>query len=197
MSNTDEIKAICVFCGASPGRKPIYKQKAIELGECLVKEGITLIYGGGDIGLMGILAETVKEHGGKVVGIIPERLEERAGRLDMAEIHVVPDMHSRKSMMYKLSDAFIALPGGIGTMDELFETFTWHQLGYHRKPIGLLDVEGFYDQLELFLDHVVEEGFMRKSQRDILQHSEVPPELITKLRLFAARIKGDSVSIKS
>jgi uncharacterized protein (TIGR00730 family) len=177
-----------VFLGSSPGKRPEYRAKAIELGEYLLKEDITLIYGGGDIGLMGILAETVMNGGGRAIGYIPEKLEERVGEIRLTEIHVVPDMHARKKEMYGRSDAFIVLPGGIGTLDELFETFTWHQLGYHRKPIGLLDACGFYEQLESFLDHIVEEGFMTQSQRNILQHAETPSELVTKLRLYAARL---------
>ncbi len=190
MSHTYEIKSICVFLGANPGHRPAYKEKAIELGEYLANEGITLVYGGGDIGLMGTLAETVMGLKGRVIGFIPKKLEGKVGNLEISEMHVVPDMHTRKNLMYGQSDAFIALPGGIGTMDELFETFTWHQLGYHRKPIGLLDTCGFYDQLENFLDHIVEEGFMTELQRNILQHAEDPAELITKLRLYGARLTG-------
>ncbi|SMO52440.1 LOG family protein [Solitalea koreensis] len=158
------MKSICVFCGSKPGAKPIYKEKAIELAKLLVEQDITLVYGGGAIGLMGELARTVRDLGGKVIGIIPDFLmSKEVGLVDGCELHVVKNMHQRKAKMAELSDGFIALPGGIGTFEELFEVLTWKQLSLHKKPIGLLNINSYYDHLLTFMKHAEEEQFFNES----------------------------------
>lgn len=163
------MKSICVFCGSSPGDRPGYLTLARELGELLARRKITLIYGGGRVGLMGALADAALKEGGRVVGVIPQMLiDKEVGHADLSELHVVTTMAERKLMMGDLSDAFLTLPGGIGTMDELFEAWTWTQLDLHRKPCGLLNFEGYYDPLIAFIDRSVEEGFLRPRHRAAL-----------------------------
>ena len=160
---------ICVFLGSSVGRQPIYRTAAEELGRLIASRGLGLVYGGGTVGLMGVLADAACAAGGEVIGIIPEALRAREhDHSGLTELHVVGTMHERKAMMAALSDGFIALPGGIGTLEELFEVWTWAQLGYHAKPCGLLDVGGFYGAMSLFIDHVVEEGFLKPQHREML-----------------------------
>lgn len=156
------LERICVYCGSSVGARPAYAAAATHLGRRLVARGIGLVYGGGSIGLMNAVADAVLEGGGEVIGVIPERLQAlELGKADCTELRVVPDMHTRKKTMADLADAFIALPGGYGTLEELFEAVTWTQLGYHKKPVGLLDVEGYFHHLVAFLAHVEAEGFVR------------------------------------
>ncbi|MGE8361101.1 TIGR00730 family Rossman fold protein [Pseudomonas sp.] len=177
------LRSICVFCGASPGAHPIYRQAAEALGRHLAEQGVRVIYGGGAGGLMGVVADAAMAAGGEVVGIIPQSLERaEIGHTGLTRLEVVDTMHSRKARMAELSDAFIALPGGLGTLEELFEVWTWGQLGYHSKPLGLLDVNGFYGKLGDFLDHLVQERFVRAEHRGMLQLSETPDDLLHKLR---------------
>ena len=160
------IRSVCVFCGSSAGKDPRFAQAASEFGALLAREGITLVYGGGHVGLMGILADAVLANGGKVVGVIPRALWDReVGHRNLTELHVVETMHERKALMASLADAFVALPGGLGTLEEIFEVWTWAQLGIHDKPVGFLDVDGFYAPLLAFLDHGVEAGFVRAPHR--------------------------------
>ena len=170
---------ICVFCGSSSGKDPLYGKAAEQLGRFLSEKHIALIYGGGDSGLMGAVSRAHFESGGKTVGIIPKALKEMVPHRDKVELHVVEDMHQRKAMMYDMSDGFIALPGGIGTLEELFEAFTWNQLGYMDKPLGLLNAGGYYDGLIDFLDNMTERGFLKTVHRKRLVLSEDPEELLS------------------
>lgn len=173
------LKSVCVFCGASPGARPIYREAAEALGRSLAERGLTLIYGGGAVGLMGVVADAALAAGGEVIGIIPQSLKRaEVGHNGLTRLEVVDGMHARKARMAELADAFIALPGGLGTLEELFEVWTWGQLGYHAKPLGLLEVDGFYRRLGDFLDHLVAERFVREPHRAMLQISESPDELL-------------------
>jgi uncharacterized protein (TIGR00730 family) len=179
----EKFGSICVYCGSSKGHRSQYQEAAIELSEFLVSEGCRLINGGGSIGLMGVMADRVLELGGTAIGVIPLGLKEKeVAHLGMSELIVVPDMHSRKLTMVNLSDAFIALPGGFGTMDELFETLTWAQLHLHHKPIGLLNVDGFYDPLITMARSMHEEGFLRKEALGLLHLATSIPALFEKLK---------------
>lgn len=176
------LKSVCVFCGASAGTNPAYREAAIALGRSLAERKLTLIYGGGGVGLMGVVADAALAAGGQVIGVIPESLRSlELGHNGLTRLEVVDGMHARKARMAELSDAFIALPGGLGTLEELFEVWTWGQLGYHGKPLGLMDVNGFYSKLAGFLDHVVSEGFVRDEHRNMLQISDSPSELLDTL----------------
>ncbi|WP_068829232.1 TIGR00730 family Rossman fold protein [Pseudomonas sp. BMS12] len=176
------LKSVCVFCGASPGARPIYREAAEALGRSLAERGLTLIYGGGAVGLMGIVADAALAAGGEVIGIIPQSLERaEIGHNGLTRLEVVDGMHARKARMAELADAFIALPGGLGTLEELFEVWTWGQLGYHAKPLGLLEVDGFYARLTDFLDHLVAERFVREPHRAMLQIDEAPSALLERL----------------
>jgi uncharacterized protein (TIGR00730 family) len=176
------LRKVCVFCGSSSGTQPEYGQAVRNLGAVLVSNGLTLIYGGGSVGLMGELARSVLAVGGQAIGVIPKRIHEMVEALRLTELHVVENMHERKAMMYDLSDAFIVLPGGIGTVEEFFEVFTWYQLGIHLKPVGLLNVHGYFDRLLDFVDHMVAEGFLKPEHRDTLVVEERPETLIVRLR---------------
>ncbi|MEP9318574.1 TIGR00730 family Rossman fold protein [Pseudomonas sp. LABIM340] len=176
------LRSICIFCGASPGATPIYQEAAEALGRHLAENGIQLIYGGGAVGLMGMVANAALAAGGEVIGIIPQSLKDaEVGHSGLTRLEVVDGMHARKARMAELSDAFIALPGGLGTLEELFEVWTWGQLGYHAKPLGLLEVNGFFDPLLTFLDHLVQERFVRQPHRDMLQRAASPAELVSAL----------------
>ncbi len=173
------MRRICVFCGSSMGARPEYAERAAELGRMIAQRGLGLVYGGGNIGLMGVLATAALEAGGEVIGVIPEALMKfEVGHPDLAELRVVGSMHERKALMADLSDAFIALPGGIGTMEELFEVWTWAQLGFHPKPLGFLDVAGYYDHLHTFLDHMRTEGFLRDRHRGMVAVDDNPTRLL-------------------
>lgn len=178
------MKSICIFCGSSPGKNPVYEEDAVRTGVELQRRDITLVYGGACIGVMGKLADTVLEKGGKVTGVIPEALNNKVAHPNLTELHVVKTMHQRKALMFKLSDAFIALPGGLGTFEELFEMLTWAQLRFHTKPCGILNSNGYYDKLKTFLDHAVEEGFVKREHRDILIFEKSPAALIEKLKEY-------------
>lgn len=181
------MKSLCVFCGSSAGRDQAYVETARQLGRLLAERGITLVYGGGAIGLMGACAEACLAAGGKVVGIIPEHLMRmEVGSLDLTELHVVKTMHERKAMMAELSDGFIVLPGGVGTMEEFFEVWTWGQLGIHRKPFGVLNVKGYYDALFSFIATMVEQGFLKVQQAAMTQLSEDPEQLLEALAAYQA-----------
>jgi uncharacterized protein (TIGR00730 family) len=160
------MKRVCVFLGSSSGVDPPFRSAAADLGRALAERDLELIYGGGSVGLMGVLADAVLAAGGRATGVIPERLMEReVGHSALSDLLVVPNMHARKAKMAELSDAFLALPGGLGTLEEFFETLTWAQLGYHAKPIGLLQVNGYFDRLLDFLDHTVAAGFVSRHHR--------------------------------
>lgn len=178
-----EIRSLCVYCGSSPGHDPAYAEAAAAMGRLLAEQGITLVFGGGKVGLMGIVADAALAAGGRVHGVIPHALSgKEVLHPGLTEVEVVPSMHRRKERMAELSDAFVALPGGLGTYEELFETWTWGQLGWHRKPVALLDVNGFYAKLAGFLDHVVEEGFVRDVHRRMLLVDSDPQALLGRLR---------------
>ncbi|MGA7631920.1 MAG: TIGR00730 family Rossman fold protein [Terriglobales bacterium] len=176
------MKRICVFCGSSPGSRPEYRAAAEEMGAELVRKNVALVYGGGDVGLMGIIADAVLKAGGQVQGIIPENLMAREiGHKGLTKLHVVRSMHERKALMADLSDAFIAMPGGFGTLEEFFEVLTWTQLGLHAKPCGMLNVLGFYTPLLAMLDHAVEEGFLKQENRTLVLVRESPADLLRAL----------------
>ena len=179
---------ICVYCGSRPGGHPAYAGAARELGRLIGEQGHGLVYGGGNVGLMGIVADAVLAAGGPVVGVIPQALVQReVGHQGLSQQFVVPDMHVRKRMMAERADAFIAMPGGIGTLEELYEVWTWRQLGYHDKPVGLLSVQGFYDPLLQFMDHTVSEGFLDDAQRRMPVVDADPASLLAKVLDQAAR----------
>lgn len=179
------MKSVCVYCGSSIGVKPIYAQAAQAFARALVAGGCSLVYGGGRVGLMGVIADEVLAAGGRAIGVIPELLvEKEVGHKGLTELHVVSDMHERKRMMADLSDAFVALPGGAGTLEELFEVFTWAQLGYHNKAVGLFDIGGYYAPLVGMLEHTVREGFMQQAYLDILQIDADALALLEKLRRY-------------
>lgn len=170
---------ICVYCGSSPGREKKYIEGAVKLGQILVQRNIELVYGGASVGVMGAVADAVLQNGGQVTGIIPEDLvQKEVAHNGLTDLQVVASMHERKAAMADISDGFIALPGGLGTMEELFEMLTWAQLGFHRKPIGILNIGGYYDYLSKFLDHTVEEQFVKKNHRSMLMVKKDPEELL-------------------
>jgi uncharacterized protein (TIGR00730 family) len=163
------MRRLCVFCGSSPGARQAYGDAAEELGRLLVEREIGLVYGGGAVGLMGRLADAVLAEGGEAIGVLPEALvEKEIGHPGLEDLRVVGSMHERKALMADLADGFVALPGGLGTLEELFEVYTWAQLGLHRKPCALLDVEGYYEGVATFLSHAVEERFLREDHRGML-----------------------------
>jgi len=173
------MQRICVFCGSNPGARDDYASAARELAAALVRENLTLVYGGGSVGLMGIVADEVLRHGGRAVGVIPRPLWQReVGHNALTEVHIVDTMHQRKQMMSDLADAFIALPGGLGTIEEVFEIWTWAQLGMHQKPVGFLNVAGYYTPLMAFLDHAVRERFIREDIRGVAMIEETPDALL-------------------
>jgi uncharacterized protein (TIGR00730 family) len=179
------MKRICVFCGSSPGSQPAYLQAAHELGEALAKREIELVYGGGRVGMMGEIATTVLKNGGKVIGVIPRELvHKEVAYIDLPDLRVVETMHARKALMSELSDAFIAMPGGLGTIEEFFEVLTWGQLGLHRKPCGFLDVCHYFQGLEAFLDHAVSQQFISPEHRAMVLTDESPGKLLEKFSLY-------------
>jgi uncharacterized protein (TIGR00730 family) len=179
------VERICVFCGASPGARPQYRDSAAELARLLAAEGIGVVYGGGGVGLMGALADAVLAEGGQITGVIPRSLMDREiAHRDVPDMRVVGSMHERKALMAELADAFVALPGGIGTLEELFEVYTWAQLGLHRKPCALLNVEGYYDGVADFLSHAVTERFLREETRELLLVENDAATLIERLHSF-------------
>ena len=182
MATLHEVKRVLVFCGSSPGLRPEYAAAASELGRELAARDLEIVFGGASVGLMGALADAALAARGTVIGVIPARLiEYEIAHAHLTKLHVVETMHERKSLMAELSDAVIALPGGSGTLDELFELFTWKQLGLHRKPIGLLDVDGYWQPLLAFLEHAVDERFLRAEHLEMLKVERSPDALIDRL----------------
>ncbi len=176
---------ICVYCGSNNGSKIAYRKAAVQLAAAMVQEGITLVYGGGNVGLMGILADSVLAAGGTVVGVIPQALvDKEVAHRGVTDLRIVGSMHERKALMADLSDAVIALPGGLGTLEEFCEAATWTQLGFHDKPCGILNIEGYYDGLLAMLDHAVKENFVRPEHRRIIISETDPVTLIKKLAEF-------------
>lgn len=193
------LNSICVYCGSGAGTDPIFGKMATELGRQMAEQGISLVYGGGDVGLMGILARSVLDHGGYVTGIIPEFLRRRENLLeDVQETLVVPDMHTRKRVMFERADAFVALPGGIGTLEELVEQMTWAQLGQHSKPILLLDIAGFWKPLRVLLAHMRRYGFIRPGLELSYLVAEAADEVIPMLQAAVRRrpMKGEEAFIE-
>jgi hypothetical protein len=173
------MKRICVFCGSSAGSKPEYRACAQQLGAELTRRKISLVYGGGNVGLMGAIADSVLEAGGEAIGVIPEHLMSREiGHKRLTKLHIVHSMHERKALMADLSDAFIALPGGFGTLEEFCEVLTWSQLGLHAKPCGIVNVLGYYTPLLTMLDHAVEERFLKPQNRALVLARDTPLELL-------------------
>jgi hypothetical protein len=179
------MKAILIYCGANTGNKAVYRERAEELAEELVKRKIRLIYGGGSVGLMGVIADKFLEKGGEITGVIPAFLDNlEVGHKAVKDMQKVSSMHERKALMEKLCDGIITLPGGFGSMDEVFEILTWSQLGLHKKPIGLLNVNGYYNFLLKQLDVMIEEGFLKKENRGLLLVSEDIGELLEKMENY-------------
>ncbi|KAF0804856.1 hypothetical protein A6D6_02773 [Alcanivorax xiamenensis] len=180
---------IAVFCGSSSGVDPIYEQQARALARALVAQGHGLVYGGGRVGLMGVIADAVLEAGGEVIGVIPQALKDREiQHTGITELHVVENMHQRKAMMAELADGFIAMPGGAGTLEEIFEVWTWAQLGYHHKPCGFFNVIGYYDGLIGFLEHMVDQGFMKPAYREMLTVDADPEVLVAAFADYQAPV---------
>lgn len=176
---------ICVFCGSSPGARPEYADAAREMGRALAAGGMGLVYGGGRVGLMGIVADAVMAAGGEVIGVIPDALLRReVGHGGVTDLRVVSSMHERKALMADLADGFVAMPGGYGTFEEFCEVITWSQLGIHPKPCGLLNVAGYYAPLLALFDHAVAEGFVRTQHRELVLEDTTPGGLLAKMRAF-------------
>jgi uncharacterized protein (TIGR00730 family) len=179
------MRRICVYAGSNPGTDPAYAEAAKTLATLLAHRNITLVYGGGKVGLMGVLADTALAAGGEVIGVMPQALIDREiGHPGLTDLKVVRSMHERKALMAELADAFIAVPGGIGTLEELVEVYTWSQLGIHDKACGLLNVNGYYDGLVAFLDHAVDAGFLRARHRAVLTVSADSGDLLDRLAVF-------------
>ena len=176
---------LCVFCGSSSGQDPVYLEAARSLGETLAANGIELVYGGASVGLMGAVADAVLARGGHVIGVMPQALvDKEIAHRGLSDLRVVGSMHERKALMAELADGFVALPGGLGTFEELFEVWTWAQLGYHRKPCALLNAGGFYDKLTDFLDDVVDRGFVKPIHRAMLIVESKPAALVEAVRSY-------------
>lgn len=173
------MKRLCVFCGSSRGTQPAFSHTARLLGKAMVQRGLGLVYGGGNVGLMGVMAETVLQEGGEVIGVIPEALVEKELAFhDITDLRIVKTMHERKALMADLCHGFVALPGGFGTLEEICEMLTWAQLGIHQKPCGLLNSEGFFDCLLAFFDHQVQQGFVTPSNRTLIFDAKDPESLL-------------------
>jgi hypothetical protein len=193
----NELKSICVYCGSSPGRLKAYSAAARALAASLVEQNIRLVYGGAKVGIMGMLADAALQLGGEVVGVIPEALvQKEVAHTGLTELHVTQSMHERKTRMAELSDGFVALPGGIGTLEELFEVWTWAQLGFHHKPCGLLNVEGYFDSLALFLDHAVDEQFVKQPHRSLLIVENDAKKLLERFRNHVPPVIGKWLDTK-
>ena len=183
------MKRVCVFCGANPGTRAEYGAAARELAAVLARRGLGLVYGGGNVGMMGMLADAMLRAGGEVIGVIPQHLVDReVAHRGVTKLHVVDTMHQRKAMMNELSDAFIALPGGFGTLEEFFEILTWSQLGILRKPSGLLNVSDYYDDLLAMMDHAVAEGFLLPANRKLVIADTDPDALVVRLASLCAAL---------
>ena len=181
------MKRLAVYCGSALPADPVYVESAREVGRTLAGRGVGVVYGGGRLGLMGAVADAALEAGGEVIGVIPEALvRAEVAHQGCTELRVVQTMHQRKALFTDLSDGFITLPGGVGTMDELWEAISWAQLGYHAKPVGLLNVAGFYDQLIAFNQHMIATGFIRPQHASILSHAETIEALLDKMAAYKA-----------
>lgn len=181
------MKRICVFCGSNVGNNAAYVSAAQELGRLLVSRGIGLVYGGASVGIMGAVANSMLAEGGEVIGVIPTFLNKKeVGHTALTELHIVESMHQRKALMAELSDGFIALPGGVGTMEEFFEVWTWAQLGLHGKPCALLNVADYYQHLITFINNLVDTGFLKSEQRDIVLVSDDIRDLLTRMENYQA-----------
>ena len=181
------MRRVCVYCGSSSGVLPEYSAAARELADVLVRHELELVYGGADKGIMGVLADAMLEHGGKVHGVIPKMLTDKEiAHQGLTELHVVASMHQRKTMMAALSDGFIALPGGYGTLEEIIEIITWGQLRFHDKPCGLLNVKGYFDHLLAYLDHANKEGFLRREHRNMLLVNSDPAGIVQPFERYTA-----------
>ena len=179
------ISNICVYCGSSTGHEPAFLEAANALGATIAAHGFGLVYGGANIGLMGKVANSALASDGKVIGVIPKSLQKKEiAHTSLTELHLTQSMHERKALMADLSDAFVALPGGLGTLEELFEIWTWAQLGFHRKPLAVLNINGFYDKLIDFLREASEKGFIKAVHQDMLIVADSPKELIQKIEAF-------------
>ncbi|WP_407674739.1 TIGR00730 family Rossman fold protein [Paraliomyxa miuraensis] len=191
------IERICVYCASSPGTNPTIRSAARALGELLAAEGLGLVYGGSSVGLMGLIADAVMAAGGTAVGVIPTRLfSTEIPHRGLTELVPVGSMHERKTKMFELADAFIAMPGGFGTLEELAEVTTWAQLGIHQKPIGLLNVAGYYDPLLAWLDHAVAEGLLRGENRSLLVHHDEPAALLQALRSYVPKVRPKWIELE-
>jgi uncharacterized protein (TIGR00730 family) len=178
---------LCIYCGSNPGRDPAYVEAASQLGRHLAEAGIGLVYGGASVGLMGAVADAALHAGGSVIGVMPRALwEKEIGHRGLPDLRLVDSMHQRKSLMAELADGFVALPGGAGTLEELFEVWTWAQLGHHDKPCALLNINGYYDRLTAFLDHMVEESFVKPPHRDMLIVEREVPALLSAIHGYQA-----------
>ncbi len=176
------MKSCCVFCGSSVGARDVYRRRAEELGRELARRGIRLVYGGADVGLMGAVANAVLEAGGEAMGVIPRGLAKKeVMHHGLTELHIVESLHERKSMMSAAAEGFIALPGGMGTFEELLETLTWAQLGIHSRPVGVLDVDGYYEPLRVLLERAANERFLREEHRGLLMVADQAPELLDRM----------------
>ncbi len=174
------MKRVCVYCGSRSGKRPEYIESAQRLAEEMTKRGLGLVYGGASVGIMGVISDAVLSNGGEVIGVIPQSLvDKEVSHSGVTELKIVDSMHERKAVMADLADGFIALPGGLGTLEELFEVLTWSQLGLHKKPCGLLNVKGYYDKLCSFLDYAVEEQFVKMKHRELLLLEESAEKLLT------------------
>lgn len=181
------MKAICVFCGSSTGLNKIYIKTAQQLGRLLVEQKTALVYGGASVGLMGVLADEVLKLGGKVYGVIPRAIfQKEVAHSNLTELFVVESMHERKQKMYDLSDAFIAMPGGIGTLEEMFEILTWAQLCFHQKACGILNVNGYFDDLLKFIDHMIGENFLKEKNKNLFLNDSSPHKLLEKIQNYKA-----------
>lgn len=179
------MKSICVFCGSNSGILDAYESAARATGRTIAEAGCKLVYGGAKVGLMGTVADAALKAGGEVIGVLPRALQEKElGHEGLSELHMVGSMHERKALMAELSDGFIALPGGVGTLEEIFEVWTWSQLGYHGKPCGFLNIEGYYDHLLAFLDHQTSQGFMKHPMRAMAQVADTPDQLLELFRAY-------------
>lgn len=192
------MKRVCVFCGSSPGAREDYAATARQLAGDLVARGCELVYGGGNVGLMGVVADAVLARGGRVIGVIPEvLLAKEVAHRGLTELRVVASMHERKAVMADLADAFVALPGGLGTLEELFEVLTWSQLGLHAKPCGLLNVCGYFDGLLAFLDHAVQERLLKDKHRALLLGGDDPASLLDRLEAWRPPLVDKWIDRKS
>ncbi|MBT8339489.1 MAG: TIGR00730 family Rossman fold protein [Desulfatitalea sp.] len=180
------MKRICVYCGSSSGSRTEYLEAAAYLGRCLAKRGVGIVYGGAQVGLMGTVASSALNHGGEVIGVIPELFAEKVKHNELSKLYVVPTMHDRKKKMYDLSDGFMALPGGIGTIEEFFEILAWAQLGCHKKPCGILNVLGYFDGILEFVKHSVHQQFLKTEHREMIMVDKDPDALLKQFEKYKA-----------